>query len=257
VLRATPARRRQRFLAVDRHWTRELPETFDAFIASVPRRKHLQRIARRLDREYGDRLTFERLNRPEDHETILTDLEGVAQHTYQRGLGAGFHADRDREIIAAGLAAGRYNAWVVRIDGAAVAFEYGEIHGGVYHLGGKGYLPELADKSAGNYATLKVLRQLCEDPAVRRIDFGFGDAPYKRWFGDGGWDETDLTVYGSSARPMAINALHSAIAGADRAARRLAGQDRIARVKARWRAHRIPDTPAARQQSQQAAQHPA
>jgi CelD/BcsL family acetyltransferase involved in cellulose biosynthesis len=240
VLRAAPARRRQRFLAVDRHWTRELPAGFDTFMSSLKRRKHLKYYVRRLDKEYGDRLELVRLHRPEQLETLLADVEAVASRTYQRGLDAGFHAERDREIVRAGLDAGRYNAWVLKLDGAPVAFEYGELLGGTYFLGGKGYLPELADKSLGNYVALAVLREIIGSGEARRIDFGFGDADYKRSFGDGGWDEADLTVYAGRPRPMAVNALHSAIVGADRAARRAAGRDRVAKVKARWRARRVP-----------------
>jgi CelD/BcsL family acetyltransferase involved in cellulose biosynthesis len=240
VLRAVPPRRRQRFLAVDRHWTRELPDSYDTFLSSLKRRKHLKYYMRRLDKEYGDRVTLPRLHRPEQLETLLTDVEAVAHRTYQRGLDAGFHAKRDREIVRTGLAAGRYNAWVLAIDGAPVAFEYGELHGGTYFLGGKGYVPEMADKSLGNYVALHVLAQLIGEGSAQRIDFGFGDADYKRSFGDGGWDEADLTVYARRARPLAINALHSAIVGADRTARRVAGRDRVAKIKSRWRSRRVP-----------------
>jgi len=240
VLRAAPRRRRQRFLAVDRHWTRELPDTYEAFLSSLSRRKHLKYYLRKLEKEYGERLTLTRHHRPEDLETLLADVEAVAARTYQRGLDAGFHAERDRDIVATGLAAGRYNAWVLAIDGAPVAFEYGELHGGTYFLGGKGYVPELRDKSLGNYVALHVLQELIGEGSARRIDFGFGDADYKRSFGDGGWDEADLTVYARRPRPLAINALHSAIVGADRGARRLAGRDRVAKVKSLWRSRRVP-----------------
>lgn len=240
VERATPRRRRQRFLAVDRHWTRALPGDFDAFMKSLSRRKHLKYYSRRLDKEYGDRLTVTRLHRPEQLDTLLADVETVARTTYQRGLDAGFHAERDREIVRAGLEAGRYNAWVLAIDGAPVAFEYGELLNGTYHLGGKGYVPELADKSLGNYVALKVLAELIGGGEAQRIDFGFGDADYKRSFGDAHWDEADLTVYAGRPRPLAVNALHSAIVGADRGARRVAGKDRVAKVKSLWRSRKVP-----------------
>jgi CelD/BcsL family acetyltransferase involved in cellulose biosynthesis len=250
VLRAAPPRRRQRFLAVDRHWTRELPDAYDAFLSSLSRRKHLKYYMRKLDKEYGERLALTRLHRVEDLERLLADVEAVASKTYQRGLDAGFHAERDREVVRAGLAAGRYNAWVLSIDGAPVAFEYGELFGGTYFLGGKGYVPELADKSLGNYVALSVLRELIGEGSAQRIDFGFGDADYKRSFGDGGWDEADLTVYAARPRPLAINALHSAIVGADRGARRVAGRDRVAKVKSLWRSRRVPPAEAAKASSE-------
>ena len=72
------------------------------------------------------------------------------------------------------------------------------------------------------------------------MDFGFGDADYKRRLANRHWDEVDLMVYGAGPRAVAANVGRSAILGADRLARRAAGQDRIARVKRRWRALRTP-----------------
>lgn len=242
AVRLAPGRRRQRFLAVDRHWTRALPATYDELMATLPRRKMLERYARKLAKDLGDRLTVERYRSPEDLDRVLSDLETVARHTYQRGLDAGFNAEHDRELVRAGLRGGWFNAWVLYVDGEPRAFEHGDIHEGVYFLGGKGYDPEWAQRRVGNFVGLRVLRDLCEDPDVGSIDFGFGDAEYKRELGDHSWDEADLTLYAPGARATAVNALHSAVVGADRLARRTVGAERAAQVKRRWRALRTPAT---------------
>jgi CelD/BcsL family acetyltransferase involved in cellulose biosynthesis len=242
ALRLTPASRRQRFLAVDRHWVRRLPPSLDELLATVPRRKTLQRYARKLQRELGDRLSVQRYRSPGDLERVLADLEAVARRTYQRGLDAGFNAEADRELVRVGLEGGWFNAWVLYVDGEPRAFEHGDIHGGTYFLGGKGYDPEWASRRVGNFVGLRVLEDLCTDPDVHELDFGFGDAEYKRELGDHSWDEADLTLYGPTVRATAVGALHSAVVGADRVARRAMGEEGVARIKRRWRAIRTPAT---------------
>lgn len=241
VVRLAPGRLRQRFPPRDRHWTRALPESFDAFLETLPRRRSLQRYARKLGRELGDRMTVARYQAPEDLERVLADLEAVAATTYQRGLGAGFSAERDRALVALGLERGWFNAWVLYVDGEPRAFEYGDVHAGTYHLGGKGYDPDWAQRRVGNVLGLRVWEDLCTDPSVESVDFGFGDADYKREVATHGWDEIDLTIHAPTVRGLTIAVLHSAVTGADRLARRVAGRERIAQIKRRWRARRTPE----------------
>lgn len=240
VLGAAPAARRQRFAPGGRHWACDLPESFEAFLETMPRRRSLQRYARKLTRELGDRLTIARYRAPEDLPRVLADLETVAVRTYQRGLGAGFAVDRDRLLVQVGLERGWFNAWVLYVDGAPVAFEIGDIHAGTYRLAGKGYDPDWAERRVGNVLALRVWEDLCTDPAVRAVDFGFGDADYKRDVATRGWDEVDLTIHAPTARGLSLSLGHSAVTGADRLARRAAGRERIAHVKRRWRARRTP-----------------
>jgi CelD/BcsL family acetyltransferase involved in cellulose biosynthesis len=244
IARAAPAALRQRFPPGDRHWACDLPDSYEAFLASLPRRKSLQRYARKLAKELGDRLTVERYRSPGDLERVLADLETVAAKTYQRGLGAGFSAQRDRLLVQVGLERGWFNAWVLYVDGEPRAFEHGDIHAGTYHLGGKGYDPDWAERRVGNFLGLRVWEDLCTDPAVAAVDFGFGDADYKREVATRGWDEVDITIHAPTPRGLSLSLAHSAVTGADRLARRLAGKERIAQVKRRWRTLRTPRSPA-------------
>jgi CelD/BcsL family acetyltransferase involved in cellulose biosynthesis len=238
----TRAARRGRFEVVEPHWTRELPATYDALVAALPRRKSMQRYARRLERELGDRMAIRRFRDPRELDHVITDLEAIAQRTYQRGLDVGFRADRDRAFVAAGLEGGWFNAWVLYVDGEPCAFEYGAILSGRYTLGGKGFDPAWAVQRVGNYLSLHILAELCSSPAVRILDLGIGDAAYKRELGETAHEEADLTIYAPTARAAAVNAVQSAVAGADRLARRAVGPELAGRLKRSWRAVRTPAT---------------
>jgi CelD/BcsL family acetyltransferase involved in cellulose biosynthesis len=85
-----------------------------------------------------------------------------------------------------------------------------------------------------------MLEDLCDDPSVDVLDFGFGDADYKRKLGTREWEDTSVLVYGRTPRALRAAAGRTAVLGADRLARRAAGADRIAKIKRRWRDRRTP-----------------
>ena len=232
--------RRPYSLAIEPHWTCELPGSYDEFLARMPRRKSALRYARKLERELGDRLEVRRYQSAEHLDRVLEDLERVAASTYQRGLGVGFDPARDRELVRLDMQRGWFEAWILYVDSVPRAFEMGTTYRGTYFLAAKGYDPEWAAQRVGNYVALRAWRDLCEDSAVRLVDFGHGDADYKREAATAHRREADLMIHARSPRGIVTNALHSSVTGADRLVRRLAGKDRVARVKRRWRDLRTP-----------------
>jgi hypothetical protein len=232
--------RRPYWLASEPHWTCELPGSYDEFMARMPRRKSALRYARKLERELADRLEVRRYQSVEHLDRVLDDLERVAAISYQRGLGVGFDAARHRGLVELDMERGWVRAWILYVDSVPRAFEMGTAYQGTYFLGAKGYDPEWTAQRIGNYVALRAWRDLCEDPAIRRVDFGYGDADYKREAATAHRREADLMIYALSPRGIATNALHSSVTGADRLVRRLAGKDRVARIKRRWRDRRTP-----------------
>jgi CelD/BcsL family acetyltransferase involved in cellulose biosynthesis len=233
---------RQRFLVPARHWAMELPPSGDKLLPSLPKklRDNFKSRRRGLEREYGDRMQIRRFDGPEHAADAIADLERIAATTYQRGLGAGFSAERDSELVQLGLERGWFRAWILYLDGAPVAFELGTRHHDTFVVGAKGYDPSTTARHVGWPVQLRMLEDLADDPAIRTVDFGFGDADYKRRLATTGWDETDVLVYGRTARALTANAGSTVVLGTDRLARRLVGKERIAKVKRRWRTLRTP-----------------
>ena len=60
---------------------------------------------------------------------------------------------------------------------------------------------------------MRLVEDLCADEEVHTLDFGFGDADYKRHFGDGSVEEEDVLVFAGKARGIAINTLQTALGG--------------------------------------------
>lgn len=226
--------RRQLVLAVEPHWTCDLPDNFDTLTGRVPRSSSHRRYARRLERTFPG-LEVRRYHRPGDLERVLQDIEAVAARTYQRRLGAGWDAAPEQQLIKMKLERGWFRAWVLYIHGVPRAFEVGDVYRGTYFLDARGYDPDWSSHRLGNYVALQVWRDLCHDPDVRRIDFGPGDADYKREAATAVRCEANLMIFPARASGIALNVAFSGVLVADRLARRLVGSDRAARIKRWWR----------------------
>jgi Acetyltransferase (GNAT) domain len=242
VVARAPSALRQRFAAVAPHHVMELPASSEELLPALSKsvRDNLKRYTRKLEREYGDRLEVRRFERPEELERVVADLETIAATTYQRGLGAGFTAEHDGPLTRIGLDGGWFRAWILYLDGIPCAFEIGHLCGDSLIISAKGFDPEHGRLHVGKVLQLKMLEDLCDDPAVRVLDFGFGDAEYKQKLATHTHEDTDVLVFGRTLRALRAAAGRTAVLSADRLARRAAGADRIARIKRRWRDRRTP-----------------
>jgi len=216
-----------------------LPQSYEQLLATRDRksRYNLKRQRAQLEKEFGDDLRFDVLSRPEDFDRIFADLESIAAKTYQRGLAAGFADTLERrELARVALERGWFRAWVLAIGERPVAFWQGNVLGRTYYSSSTGYDPEFTRQGVGTVLLLRVFEDLCGDPDVDVVDFGWGDADYKARWGNEEWYEHDLVVFAPSARGVRVNAIRTGILGADRAARRLGRATGLtAKVKRRWR----------------------
>jgi CelD/BcsL family acetyltransferase involved in cellulose biosynthesis len=239
VRAALPGYRRQPFERRGVHRALELPDNFDAFLRSRSKstREGVKRYRKKVERDLGERLDLRVYREPGDIERIFADTEPVAALTYQRGLGVALtDTPQQRALIEVGLRRGWFRTYVLYLDGTAIAFWPGSAYGGTFHIGTPGYDPQFADYRIGNYLLMRMFEDLIANPDVQAVDYGLGDAEYKRRFGSESWDEVDLHVFAPSARALAINAVRAAILGATTAARGALGRAGVLeRLKRGWR----------------------
>lgn len=230
---------RQHRLRAGLSWERTLPSTFEGYLASVSKstRASVTRYGRKLEREFEGRMEVHRFTKPEQLDEFFRDAEEVASRTYQRGLGVGVRDDpAQRRRARLALEKGWFRAVVLRIDGRAVAFCGGEAYGDRFIYGIPGYDPAFRDHRVGTYVLMKLVADLCEDPSVSVLDFGFGDAEYKRRFGDRSWREADIHVFARRPRPVALSLARTTVHATNDALTRAAGiLGVLERVKRRWR----------------------
>jgi len=211
---APPFLSRQHVATRTAHWQLELPASHDDFLKSLSKstREGVKRYSRKLDRDFGDRLTLELTDDADGLERFFADARTVAETTYQHGLGAAVTDDvAHRQLIELAARRGWFRAWMLSIDGKPAAFWHGMAYRNVFSIGVPGYDPEYGHLRVGTYVLMKAIEDLCNDDTVQTVDFGFGDAEYKRRFGTESWEEEDVLVYAPSFRGARVNLTRAAV----------------------------------------------
>lgn len=231
--------RRSHFADVRTHRRLHLPGSFDEFLAARTKkvRSGVRYDAKRLEQRLGGRLRIERFDSLGDVETIFRDVVRVADLTYQRGLGASFaDTPERRQLTTLALERGWFRAWVLYDEEQPIAFWQGHVYRGVYHSGTTGYDPAYGRDRVGIWLLMRVIEELCGDPGVDVLDYGFGDADYKRHFSDESWEESDLAVFAPTIRGYTVNVGRTAVMAAAAQAKGLLVRFGVAgRVKTHWR----------------------
>lgn len=235
-----PRRYRDRAAVPVANWRGSLPDTFDEFMArrSKKRRASTRRSMRKLEEEFGDDLRLRRYTAEPELDELCRELEVISQSSYQRSLGAGFDgSDLQRALLRTGLRRGWCRAWVLALAGRPVAYWSGTSYRGTFVTDSPGFDPEYREKRVGEYVMLRMIEDLCADPDLTTLDFGWGDAEYKRWFSDDSRDVVDVCVFARSPRGARLASTRAAVSGADGLARRIVArvgvEDRLRRAKRR------------------------
>jgi CelD/BcsL family acetyltransferase involved in cellulose biosynthesis len=223
------------------HWRVPIPSSMDEFMRSQSKhaRQRLRYYGNRVERELGDDLAIEVFHDVADIDLFFERVGEVAAKTYQHGLGVAVRDDElHRNLTRLSMERGWFRAYVLTLQDRPVAFWYGSGYRGVFTTATTGYDPAYTDLRIGTYVLMKLIEDLCGDPAVSVLDFGFGDADYKRRFGQESWPETDIFIFARRPRPIAVNLGRSAIVAAGDAAARVVGRAGLTdRLKKGWRRH--------------------
>lgn len=229
---------------VEPHWRFTLvPGSYQDTIAQVSKkhRYNMRRADRLLVEHFDGDVAIRLFDGVDDLDVFMRAAASIAGRTYQGGMGVGFVASRTWRAILGGEARnGRLRCYWLEGGGEPIAFQVGVVYEGVYFLEFIGYLPENASLSPGAVLHARVLRDLCS-AGVRTVDYGFGDAEYKRVYGSHSCDETTLYLFGRSSRAMSALILLSASTRASGMALRCVRWLGLASwLKRRWRTRLAP-----------------
>ena len=136
------------------------------------------------------------------------DLDAVARTSYQEHLHVGSVGTAlRRRLMDEAIDRGRLRSWILYVDGSPVAFWTGIAHRGTYFSLTTAYDPSHAADRVGYISMLEMFAACCEDPAIDRIDFGPGDAEYKRRFASSSTPCHDVRVFAPHLRARALKRL--------------------------------------------------
>jgi CelD/BcsL family acetyltransferase involved in cellulose biosynthesis len=231
--------RRERQSRPSIHWQASIPDSFDEFLRarSKSTRSNIRYYGNRVRNQFGDRARLETFHDGSDLERLQRDAALVAAKTYQHGLGASFEDNELQQALTA-LAARRgwLRAYVLYLDEDPVAFWLANAFDGVVYTGYTGYDPAHRDARLGTFVLARLIEDACADPGISHVDFGYGDADYKRQMADTSWLEEDVLVFGPSLKALRSNLGRTAVLGAGEVGRRLLAKgDAVARTKRWWR----------------------
>lgn len=194
---------------VEAHWRMSVPQELDDFFKSLSKRhrSNLRRTIRQFKERFGNEIRVEHLTQQEDVEGLCADVETVSRRTYQHALGEGFcNNSFFQSILHRDAINGRLLMSVLYVAEQPCAFQWGTVIDKTYFLEKIGYDPHWTEYGVGNVLFVEVLNTLCRGDRIKHIDFGFGDAQYKRSYGDDCWQEAAETyVFAPKVYPLVVN----------------------------------------------------
>jgi hypothetical protein len=206
---------RNHFPVIEPHWRMEVPENVDTFFLNLSKkhRANLKRTIRNFEDQYKGNIELKEAGKNID--CMSQDAEKISLNTYQHALNAGFsRSPLTQSILATDAKLDRLRMSILYVDGQPCAFQWGTVIKNTYFLEKIGFDPEWAQHGIGNILFIMVLEQICSHNAITYIDYGFGDAHYKRSYCDESWSEAAATyLFVPRFYPVLINLVNSLNSG--------------------------------------------
>jgi hypothetical protein len=230
---------RDRFPIWIQHWSLQLPASFEELVRrrSSRSRYNLKRYSKLLREAFGDQLTVRAFRGVNELESMLTDLETIASKTYHRGLGAGFiNNDENRKLITLAANQDWLRAHILYIKGSPAAYWTGILYKRTLFTWTTGYDPDFREFRLGTFLLQRMLDDLCRESGAEQVDFGFGDAEYKREWGDHERQQASFFLFSPGLTGLFLNMLRTPAMGASALVRGvLARTGALQKVKKIWR----------------------
>ena len=143
------------------------------------------RKAGQRDLRMFERLGPEYIVMTEPHQVaeFLSRAAKLSDRTYQKKLNVGIEdTEQKRQHFERLASEGRLRCYLATVDGADVAFAWGDISHGVFYYRTTGFDPDFARHSPGKAILLEMIRDLIESKAAHTFDFSGRDTDTKERF---------------------------------------------------------------------------
>jgi len=209
-----------------RPWhTLEMPPSFDDYMMGMnaKSRSNLRRSVRRF-KEFADgRLELSRCTTQQDVESFLRGAVEVSRQTWQhRVLGTRIRDDPHEIEVFKDLASrGLLRCYLLNVGDKPCAFVVGYQHYGVFCYDEVGFDEGLAQYSPGKVLLFLIVEDLHAENRPDVLNFGVGDATYKRRFGTSVSSDASCLLLPRTARNGALLWSHSLFTRAVRFAKKV------------------------------------
>lgn len=218
------------------HWCADLvPGSYEATVERFERKdRYNRRKVRAIEKNLGapELVTVTQADQIDE---FVTSAASISAKSYQAALGAGFEdSPMWRSVLTELAHAEQLRCYLLRCGGVPVAYQVGSVNGRTFVLDAAAYDPAHRNLSPGTVLLILVIRDLCEH-GFECLDYGFGDAPYKRQYGVRHWEECNVHLYGGGPRARVTRWIDAGGVGAAKLTKRLAGSDTAQRIRKAWR----------------------
>jgi len=206
------------------HWILDLPHNFEEFYntRSKNTKSNIRQYKNRMKKTFGDAIRIETFCTPQEFDQAIRLIDMISSQTYQRVLGVGFENTGEiREVWRLAAARGWLRIDVLFAEERPVAFWAGFTYASSYLIVHTGYLSELHYVHPGQYLLTRIIDDLCADPTVRQIDFGYSEAAYKRNFGSRYFAQSTSYIFAPNLKGTGLNLIRATIFGVNGATKRV------------------------------------
>ena len=238
LLRCGPRWWCEKEFAWSTHWTMDLPEDQGSILKKLGsrHRNQIMRKQRKLESAFPNNLSWRWITKCNDVSDLCKRLEVAAACTYQRGMAVGF-SDNEEQRLRYELFANRGQLRVQElvIESKVEAYWTGTVYGGTWYVDETGFNPDLSPYSPGTVGLMRMADALTRE-GVKKIDFSFGDAVYKRRYGNQYCREASVRLFAPTAKGFALRSSIGFIGWLDNLGRKLLKQTKMHDIlKKQWR----------------------
>ena len=169
-------------------------------IHSSKTKAKFRRKARRLLEQFDNKLEVKSLSSKDDMEFFIKNADIIGRKSYQYAIDVGIK-DNDywRNMLNSLVEGNFFRGYLLMNNDKPIAYSQGAIYKDYYYQFATAYDPEYRKFSPGEYLRLEFTKELIEEK-IGFIDYGYGDADYKRMFGTHSTKEATLRIYGKGLK---------------------------------------------------------
>ncbi|MFG0257220.1 MAG: GNAT family N-acetyltransferase [Phycisphaerales bacterium JB043] len=224
----------------EEHWVWEFVEgSYDETLNTFSRkhRANVRRYNRVLEKAYDHEVEVRRYTRPDQIDEFIPLAASITKQSYHHAIGAGIRdTELWRTMTTMEAQKGRMRASVMFAKGEPIAYQHGCLYGSTFFLEAMTYDQRHRDTRPGAVLLQRTVEWLCEEGGVDTLDYGFGDAGYKKIHGTRSWNERTARIYLGSARARLASWLDATTAWIVARFRRTRSSDgSLGSLKRRWR----------------------
>jgi hypothetical protein len=198
---------------IEKRWILELVGAkYEDFTASLSKkaRYNLKRSRKKLSEAFKNGIELEVFSEKTSVKSFLQKCESITKESYHSLIGAGVRDDPTwKSIIEVEATFGRFFGLVLKGDNVPICYQFGTVHGSTFNLEATSFLPQFANLGPGGVLQQMTFEKMYQR-GLKKMDYGFGDAPYKQRFGAISFEERNAVFYKNNLIRETLRGIKSA-----------------------------------------------